>query len=236
MKRWLVVGLCVVLFLFSGAVFGEYAEEVEVPGEYREVFVFGTRILRDYYGNKDLSEHRDLSGRVSPPMEKLLNAKIEMDVFQREKLNLEYDNYFASLLATSMESWSMKKDEFCFSVQVTRTWNYKGVKEKSGSSEVWNLRVKKSEDGMQLIECFEAYENMTLGPIDEKAKRFSEKNYGSEYDAFLRDYVRDFKEQCVEKSGGEPVVSPKEPWMFPSKRQILMGVMSVWILLSVFSL
>lgn len=233
MKRRIMALLCVALLIFSGSIFGE--REVEVPAEYRDAIVFGMRILRDYYGNKDLSEHRDLSGRVSLPMEKLLNAKIEMEQFQREKLHLDYENYSSSLLATSMESWSIKNDEYFFSVQSVRTWNYSGVEEKSTSSEVWNLRVKKTKDGMRLIECFEAYDNLTLGPIDRKAKAYSEKYDSREYDAFLENFVQEFKEQCMEKSGSKLIEMSKQGLSIESKQLILMSVMSLWVIWAAFS-
>lgn len=236
MKRRMIVLLCIVLLLFSDSAFGEGREEVS--SEYQEAFEFGSEVLKNYYENKDLSIGRDFQDRVSLPMAKLLSTKIRLEKFRRETLKLIYENYNLSLLPISLESWSMENDEWVFRVQAIRTWNDSGVEEKSTSSEVWDLRVKNIEEGMQLIECFEVYENLTLGPIDEGAREFGPNYCGPEYDIFLERYVEGFEAQCIKKS--EPQLTDllmdlkKELLAIPSNGLILMVVMSLWVIWSVF--
>ncbi len=154
--------------------------------------------IESYYQNKDLGVTNDLSCYFSEDILPLLNAKIEMDGFQRQTYGLEYKDYQINISPIFQDQWYEDENGAYYLIQVERIWYYSS--DPTTMSEVLEITVSKNEDEeMCIIGCYNQTESITYGPIDDIFKNAQMTRADITMDTVLDAYVDDFKEQCIEK-------------------------------------
>lgn len=159
---------------------------------------FACEGIEKYYQNKDLNSDNDISKYFNEDALMLLDAKIEMETFQRQVYDLSYNNYEISIIPFDEDNWYNNDTEMCFTVQIVRTWYYSS--EPTTMSEVLNVCVSgESSDSYIVTSCYDKYESLTYGPIDEMYQSDLLSRGVSNSKEMLDDYVADFKAQCISK-------------------------------------
>ena len=169
------------------------ADEIEKVLPYYEFVVEG---VENYYRNKDLGENNDITVYFSDEILPLLNAKIEMDTFQRKAYGLEYKDYEIQINPILKDSWSEKDGQHSLTIQVIRIWYYSD--EPTKISEVLDITVIGNKEYM-ISECYESYESLTYGPIDEVYQNALNARSTTSVETVLSSYISDFKDMCIEK-------------------------------------
>lgn len=176
----------------------ENSEELVQKEDYLK---FASDIVEKYYRNKDIGENNDFSNNVSSDLMKLLATKIEMGQLQNQILDLNYKDYQIEINPYQTKEWVESENEIFMILRVERSWFYSS--DKTTSSELQEITLSKNESGdMQMVGCYDRYENITLGPIDQlyqDAKALRANADGLNADAFLENYKKDFEEQCLKK-------------------------------------
>lgn len=176
----------------------------QIPITNESYVAFAKDIIEKYYKNKDLAENNDFSKEVSNDALKLLNAKIELGQMQNKTLGYTYKDYKISVMPSSTDKWVESETDIHLYLRVERTWFYDNElyteknTNKTTTSEEFEITVSKN-DGNELLmtECYELYENITLGPIDQLYQEA--KAAGSDTDTLIDDYKKDFQESLDRK-------------------------------------
>lgn len=192
-------GLSLILFsalILTGVVFNPIKVfAAEVSDSYYEFVCEG---VENYYRNKDLGEENPILDYFTEDILTLLNAKIEMDTFQRQTYELEYKEYELNILPINQDSWNDDGNEIYLELQVERVWYYND--EPTTVSEVLEVTVAK-ENGVNCIMtgCYNKYESIIYGPIDELFRNAKLSRSTSNTNELIESYIDDYKEQCVAK-------------------------------------
>lgn len=155
-----------------------------------------TDVVEKYYRNKDLGENHDLSAVVNEPVLELLQTKIDLGQMLKQILELDYRDYQITIHPFHEEQWRMGENESFIVLRVERTWFYNS--EQTTTSELLNITLSDDTNkGILLTECYEPFENITLGPVDEMFQQAGESkiNLTSEVET----YKENFKQQLLEK-------------------------------------
>lgn len=153
-------------------------------------------VVEKYYRNKDLGETHDLSAAVNEPVLELLQTKIELGQMLKQILELDYRDYQITIHPFHEDQWKMGENESFIVLRVERTWFYNS--EQTTSSELLNITLSDDMNkGILLTACYEPFENITLGPVDEMFQQAGEfkMNLTSEVET----YKENFKQQLLEK-------------------------------------
>lgn len=193
MKRLLNLFCLVLLFVGISIPIEVSAAETENMPPYYE---FVTEGVEAYYRNKDLGETNDISVYFSKEVLTLLNAKVEMDTFQRQTYGLEYRDYQIDIKPFLEDNWSEVDGNASLTLQVVRTWYYND--DPTTISEVLDVTVMEN-NGYLMSGCYEKYESITYGPIDEVYQNALKTRSTTSAESVLSGYIADFKELCVEK-------------------------------------
>ncbi|MFJ7917370.1 MULTISPECIES: hypothetical protein [unclassified Lysinibacillus] len=163
---------------------------------------FAKDIVEKYYKNKDLGENNDFSKEVSNDTLKLLNAKIELGQMQNKTLGYTYRDYQISVTPSLTEKWVESETEILMYLRVERSWFYDNElyveqnTNKTTTSEVLKITISKAAGSdLKMIECYDLYENITLGPIDELYQKAQASNLDT--DTLIDDYKKDFQERLT---------------------------------------
>lgn len=176
----------------------------QIPITNEGYMTFAKDIVEKYYKNKDLAENNDFSKEVSNDTLKLLNAKIELGQMQNDTLGYTYRDYQISVTPYLTEKWVESETEILLYLRVERTWFYdnelyieKNIN-KTTNSEVLKITVSKNVgNDLKMTECYDLYESITLGPIDQLYQKA--KASGLDIDTIIDDYKKDFKESLIQK-------------------------------------
>lgn len=161
-------------------------------------YEFVCNAVDKYYQNKDLGKTNDLSECFSSEAIPLLQAKIEMDAFQREKYGLEYKNYSIKMQPIFQEQWKDGNNDAHYLIQVIRTWGDDG--DLTNMSEVLEIDLCKKGD-ICINRCYEQQESITYGPIDDVYKKSIEsKTKKNDAKNALQKYVDNYKNECEKKA------------------------------------
>jgi hypothetical protein len=155
-----------------------------------------TDVVEKYYRNKDLGENHDLSAVVNEPVLELLQTKIDLGQMLKQILELDYRDYQITIHPFHEDQWRMGENESFIVLRVERTWFYNS--EQTTTSELLNITLSDDTNkGILLTECYEPFENITLGPVDEMFQQAGESkiNLTSEVET----YKENFKQQLLEK-------------------------------------
>ena len=105
-----------------------------------------------------------------------------------------------------MEKWEKNENEIFLTLLVQRSWFYSS--DQTTSSEVQEITLSKNESGnIKLASCYDKYESITLGPIDQLYKDAKVSRMNA--DVVLEDYKSDFEEQCIQKQN-QMILDAKE--------------------------
>lgn len=204
MKRVLIT-LMVIATFFSISITASYAESSSFSKEKKyiidtenELVSFAVDVVEKYYKNKDLGENNDISKLVSGEALKLINTKIEMGQFQNKTLDCSYNDYKIEVLPFDIENWYKDNEKIVMILQVKRSWFYDDNDEKTTSSELQEMTVSKNKNDKYVVDsCYDKYESVTLGPIDEIHKKTLLSK--ASVDTKLKEYLSNFKSQCLDK-------------------------------------
>lgn len=175
------------------------AEELKKEDVIEEYYAFAVEGIEKFYHYKDEGITNNWKDYVSADMYDLLEAKIEMETFQRDTYGLEYKEYQITIKAFDEKNWVENDNKVDMSLQIIRTWYY--CSEPTTISEVINVSVIKGTENVFLIEsCYDKYESITYGPIDEvyQEAKVSRSNISTK--EALSSYVSQYKEQCINKA------------------------------------
>ncbi|MGF7050759.1 hypothetical protein J2T13_005309 [Paenibacillus sp. DS2015] len=160
-------------------------------------FKFAAGIVEKYYKHKDLGENNDFSKDVSADVQKLLDTKIELGQIQNKVLDLSYKDYQIEINPHQTEKWEENENEIFMIIRVERGWFYSS--EQTTSSQLLEITLSKSSNGeLKLVSCYEPYEDVTLGPIDQLFQ--DAKVLRVNTDVLLENYIKDFEEQSIQKN------------------------------------
>lgn len=177
------------------------ANEIETGVMTESDYSFVVDSIEKYYRNKDLGAANDISSYFSEELQMLLEAKIEMDSYQRQTYDLTYRDYQISIMPFDEDAWYKVNSETFLTLQVVRTWYYNS--EQTTMSEVLNVVMCNDGTSCLITSCYDKCESITYGPIDELFQNaLNTQNARSTYDidTLLNDYITDFKVQCDEKA------------------------------------
>lgn len=174
----------------------EASDNSEVSVIQEEHFKFAADVVEKYYRNKDLGENNDFAKDVSGDVLKLLDTKIKLGQLQNTILELNYKDYQIEISPYQTEKWEANDNESFMVLRVERGWFYSS--DKTTSSELLHVTLSTASNGeLKLISCYEPYESVTLGPIDQLFQ--DAKLFRADTDTLLDNYIKDFEEQSIEK-------------------------------------
>lgn len=194
-KKLSLIILLLIGFLLAPSVV--YAATDNYTTNDKEYYKFASEVCDKFYRNKDLGENNDLSKDISQELAELFNAKIEMDSFQRQTYDLVCNNYQIDILPFKQSNWSESNNEISMALQIKRIWYYDSTP--TTISEVVDVTISKnSQDHFIMTGCYNRYESLIYGPIDELYQHAKLRR--SNINSLLDNYVDDFKNQCLQKN------------------------------------
>lgn len=129
-----------------------------------------------------------------------------MGRMQNDILGLTYKDYKIKITPYQMEKWKENDKEIFLVLRVERSWFYSS--DKTTSSELQDITLSKNENGeLKMIGCYDQYESITLGPIDQLYK--NAKILKTNTDILLDNYIKDFERQCIQKKE-QMIIDAKE--------------------------